>query len=271
MTEFAPVAPLEVHKALHETGDLGTYQLLLAHEVLAEPQAYYEFWRDQIDQTIIMDNSLIELGHPMKIEKVMEAASIVGGDTSIVVLPDVLGDRIGTMALVFDALEELDDTEIPDLEVKTLAVAQGATPIDTFSCARDLIQLGVDYVSIPRRLADGAGSRLWAARTVAAYHKPIHLLGFSDNNWDDIVTAGVAGVVGIDSAVPIWLGLQGRLLPPEPEVAAHYGKRPETYPHTKKITPEVIQNVRTVRRWLERTAKVAPIENPQAPSELKGT
>lgn len=249
-SRFAPVAPVRVHQRLAEAGVLGDYHLLLAHQVLAGPTKHADFYR-KLDAYIIMDNSLIELGYPMPVEDVVGAAEMVGA--SIIVLPDILGDRIGTLnksAKAMDEFNHLTSKGFGRRKVKALGVAQGKTFNDVFSCARDMVkELGVGMVSIPRHVTEKIGSRIKLVQKVSSYGKPIHLLGFSNNIFDDMSALSVPGVTGIDSAVPIWYGLQGFSLSGEPPVNADFGKRPSDYEDQTDINTKVIQNIRTVERW----------------------
>lgn len=250
MSSFAVVAPLEVHKRLEEAGQLGDYHLLLAHEVLDDPVAYMDFWQPRKKQFIIMDNSLIELGKPLPVDQVCEAAELV--NATCVVLPDILGMRLGTLERSYKAYDDLLNLKAP---YEALGVAQGTTQNDVFSCGRDMIEMGVQYLSVPRHVQVKIGSRVWVTKQLAKYGKPIHLLGFSDNNYDDMFTANLPGVMGIDSALPIWYGNHKGLLPFEPRVNGNYGKRPWDYNVTKVVTLEAIENVRRVRGWVSYVAR----------------
>jgi len=208
---------------------------------------------------IIMDNSLIELGYPLPVEDVVAAAEIV--NATVIVLPDVLGDRIKTLEHATKAaitLDELRPRSPYARRVKMLGVAQGQTLNEVFSCARDMIQLiGVDIISIPRHVTAKVGSRIKLAEMVRQYGRPVHLLGFSENLLDDFTALGIPGVMGIDSAVPIWYGLQGFELPTTPPINADFGKRPEDYESQTEINSKVIQNLRRVDRWVN-IAKAVP-------------
>lgn len=248
--EVAIVAPLEIHKRLDAAGILGKYQLLLAHEVLAQPEEYSRFWRAQKDQVIIMDNSLIELGKPLPMEAILEAGELTRAQ--IVVLPDVLGDRIKTYELfskAWETLEALKNTNEYAMKVRTLGVAQGHSHVDVFSCGRDMIRAGATMISVPRHIADTMRSRYLPTSMLARYGIPMHLLGFSNHLFDDFLCTAIKGVAGIDSALPVWYGLKGQILPKVPPEAINYGRRPEEYSKFKTITPEVIENVRRVREW----------------------
>lgn len=247
MSEVAIVAPLNVHKRLAEEGVLGTYQLLLAHQVLEEPQAHLDFWRAQKDQFIIMDNSLIELGHPLPIDVVAEAADLVGA--RVLVLPDVLGDRTKTYKLFAGALEQAKYQGL-DEKFKLLGVAQGQTSQETFLCGRDMLKAGADFLSVPRHLVQTAGTRTEAVRLLGKLGADVrmHLLGFSNNLFDDFYTLGYPGVMGIDSAVPVWYG---GVLPEKPPVVADFGHRPKGYENfgADYVDETAITNIQRVKRW----------------------
>lgn len=258
MAKFAPVAPLAVHQTLDDSDDLGDYHLLLAHEVLEDPEGYFKFWHNR-DAFIIMDNSLVELGHPMEMRYLLEAAYLVNAD--VIVLPDVLTNRLRTLELSHKAYEELvaiRTTHYPGVinifsrKVKTLGVAQGTSSVDAFSCGRELIKsVGVDMISVPRIVADKTGTRSWVVEQLSKYEKPLHLLGFSNNLLDDVTVARHPSVGGIDSALPIWVGNQGKMLPRQPPSQNAFGRRPKDYGSTEGITPVALGNVRRVRDWLQ--------------------
>jgi hypothetical protein len=255
----AIVAPLEIHKRLEEVKLLGNYQLLLAHEVLSDPAAYRNFWQPRRDQFIIMDNSVIELKKPLPMSAVLEAAEVV--NAHMIVLPDVIGNRIKTYELFAEAMAELDRLGHPPFGV--MGVAQGKTLIDVFSCGRDMARARVDMLSVPRHLAKRLGSRQKITQMFGGYNVPIHLLGFSDYNFDDMMTLGYPHVMGIDSALPIWYGLQGHILPRVPAKYSNLGKRPADYPKAVRLTEEAIINVRRVREWAN-IVPTAPTATPQA-------
>ena len=237
---------------------LGRYHLLLAHEVLAAPAEYMKFWQNLPAPApfIIMDNSLIELGHPVSGKELLTAADIVGAQ--VIVLPDVLGDRFGTYRVAAQAVEEIHQYIGP--KPKLLGVAQGQTLVDIFSCGRDLVkQFGLDYISVPRHVVGRVGSRTRLTGWFCSLGKMVHLLGFSDNLFDDVNTAVQHPVLGIDSAMPIWLGQAGIYVPKEigrdwdaylDDGTSRFG-RPSDYATTTTVNDAVIENIKRVRGWLE--------------------
>ena len=71
-------------------------------------------------------------------------------------------------------------------------------------------------ISIPRALVNILGSRrepIEALQNNGFRDVPIHLLGFSCNYHDDIYCARLEGIIGIDSATPIRLGMEGKIMP----------------------------------------------------------
>jgi hypothetical protein len=152
MPQFAPVAPLQLHKALAEKGKLGDYHLLLAHNILADPVAHTQFWAHRSEAFIIMDNSLIELGRPLDASKVVEAAEMV--NAQVVVLPDVLGDAKATLRFI-----KHDIGKIPKHFIR-LGVVQGTSLEECLRMTTEMVRLGVDAISVPRHLTERLGSRV---------------------------------------------------------------------------------------------------------------
>lgn len=208
--KFAPVAPLESLVEMHQQGLRLPYLLLLAHDVAERPAE----WRDAIhdmfaDSFIIMDNSLVELGHPCSREAMQIACKAAHPD--IIVLPDKLEDAAETFRMTKKGLRDWGDI-VEDAHF--LAVVQGHTKDTVRDMVRRLKALpGVDHLSIPRVIAQQFGSRDWAVSAATAICgtliPKIHLLGFSDDIRDDLQCARAPGVMGIDSAVPIRAGIKG--------------------------------------------------------------
>lgn len=208
MTNFAPVAPPELLMLLKKADLLGNYHLLLAHDVVARPELYKEIF-DDVNATIIMDNSLIELGSPVDIDVMEKAISIV--PSTYAVLPDHLGDCRATVAAVRGVIDEWYD----ELRQRCglLAVVQGSTESEIGWCINEYKFINredrmIDAFSIPKILGDTMGSRRGAIELcIKEGCLPIHLLGFSDDAEDDAHCAQMQNVMGIDSAVPLRLGM----------------------------------------------------------------
>lgn len=208
---FAPVAPIHMLRYFERNGYLGHYHLLLAHDV-ADPVNEHAFWQmfhsRHPDMFIILDNSLIELGYPVTLDVILKACQIVR--PNIVVLPDVLKGKDETIAMHRKAIEEWQKIGIDSF----MAVIQGRTDEELYDFVQEFRnEPSIKMWSVPRVVGQTMGTRRMATQMVHTLspHKPIHLLGFSDNVNDDLICARMPGVAGIDSAVPIRAGLCGRL------------------------------------------------------------
>jgi len=213
MANFAPVAPIRILEQFSQMGIIGEYHLLLAHDIISNPlasRAYQDvFGKRQWEGTVILDNSIIELGNAVDLDVIAEAAEIVRAN--VIVLPDVLEDGVATVTSIDDAYDEwaerFDDL-LGDNNYRFMMVPQGKTIEEFRDCAEALYQIdpGADHMwGIPRNLVKLHGSRTDA---ITAVHEidpsyAIHLLGFSDTLADDIECARRQEVGGIDSAVPI--------------------------------------------------------------------
>jgi hypothetical protein len=243
--QFAPVGSLTHYRFLEEQGVLGDYHLLLAHKVLEDPDGWIDLYRRIREQGrepfVIMDNSLIELGRPLQAPALAEASRIV--DASCLVLADVLSNRRATVELSVAMHYELRKMkEVPPF----LAVVQGASYEDALLCAEELASLeGVRYLSIPRVVADTMGTRKHLVKEVYRRHQlPIHLLGFSEDMADDIMCTSLPGVMGIDSAVPLRMGLAGVAWGPHRKTPP----RPKNFLDSKDVNVLMVENTVEVRK-----------------------
>jgi hypothetical protein len=222
MARFAPVVPIQIARELQKGPKdyLGRYHLLLAHDILEKPDEYREVYNkvreDYEDSFIILDNSIVELGHPLDLDDLLAAANIVPPDC--IVIPDAMGDGAGTREMAktfvreycryFQSKQQFAD-EVPAL----LGVLQGSNVDDAMETTAVMYSLPmVDYVSVPRIFANENGSRMpvlheLIRRDTYKLFKGVHLLGFSNNILDDVACARMQIVKGIDSAVPIRAGL----------------------------------------------------------------
>ncbi len=216
LTSFAPIGPIAILKDLKRIGCLGYYHLLLAHDVLANKDAYYELFQDQTMRQafIILDNSTIELEHPIGRYDLEQAADLVSAD--VICIPDKLMNSIETIRM-FNAYFQ-DDEELPDQLYDYMAIPQGET-IEAFgACVETMWKSGhrFDYWGVPRAIANEFGSRKTAINSITAIDTRdvanIHLLGMSKNYKDDIECCRDIRVMGIDSANPLVMGQQDKWL-----------------------------------------------------------
>ena len=217
MSRFAPVVSLRGAQLLEQEGLYGDYHLLLAHQILADPDGWERLFAEirakrHID--VIVDNSIIELGEPLTDSALLQAVHIVRAD--YLVLPDCIDDLPETMYRSFGAAGRIHTEKnlLPDF-CEFLAVIQGQTFRECLLCAEVFTRLPrLGAVAVPRGLPRLFRSRYELTKEVYRISKkPIHLLGFSGYLEDDLATAKLgfeAGIMGIDSAVPIREGLAGR-------------------------------------------------------------
>lgn len=220
MAKFAPVGPAHLLRGIRERwGDsvIGNYHLLLAHDIIANKGEWVGVL--PTDSEVIIDNSVIELGESVGCDLLIQAYDIFLTHGSyrkiIAVLPEKLDNPIETHYM---ALEVLQGTQRRLLPPDLMYVIQGLTVQQlnrAFLLVREAIQLGITWISIPRRIVDGVGTRMYALceaiKLQLEYpHIKIHLLGFSNNIADDIYCSKYPQVCGIDSAVPLRLGQGGK-------------------------------------------------------------
>lgn len=214
--KFAPVCPIHIYEALAERGEeyIGDYFLLLAHDVLANQKRYEQFFKYR-NATIIMDNSVIELGNACTAQNLIEAAETIGaGNDVCVAIPDVLQDGVATLERAQRFLDEWHSFANAHKFGK-MYIPQGKDITDFSISMEQALYTFPDefeWVGIARNLTD----RIFPTRKIAAGyisrivgdHVRLHLLGFSDNVADDIDTCQHLApyIEGIDSAVPLRLG-----------------------------------------------------------------
>lgn len=259
MTNFAPVAPLGILKQLAEVDALGNYQLLIAPIVLEREDEYAEFFLTKPDQFILLDNGVIEQGYAESAFRLYRAKGIVGAD--VIVLPDTIDDAKMTAKQVRFSLGEYRKL---DPVTELMGVVQGTNDAEVMWCATQLVEAGVDWLGVPRGLTPNLGTRVRLVKALgAAFGKPMHVLGFSENIVDDIMAATAHPLVrGMDAATPVWLGFMdhraisglgyARQLPWAPPLVANFGRRPETFwstDHVGHIDP-IKFNLERVRGWL---------------------
>lgn len=247
---YAPVGPIPSLRQLAESKVLGDYQLVIAPIVLDNPQEASGFWYNHPSE-VILDNGVIELGYPLPVEDLARAARIVGA--KVVVLPDTIDDAKFTIKQARHALRQYRKLAPTDL----MGVVQGRTYEECLDCAAALaLDVGVDWLAVPRGLTKNLDTRVPLVRKIADKHGlPMHILGFSDNIADDIEAAACHPLVqGIDAAMPMWADTWLPLHPPANEpVSLHLGPRPSDF--WNQPAPErAAHNVETVRRWLNAAA-----------------
>lgn len=213
---FAPVCPIHIYEGLEQSNKkaLGDYFLLLTHDVIANEERYANFFKDR-DCTLILDNSVIELGDACTASALYRAANIV--NATCVAIPDVLkqGERTLNAARLFLSEWKMLDQK---KDFSLMFIPQGFNARDFEHCIHTaMVEFGdkFDWIGIPRNLTGRVyDSRETAVKYILSlnqyklYQQKLHLLGFSDNVKDDMAVCHKFAdeIEGIDSAVPLRMG-----------------------------------------------------------------
>jgi hypothetical protein len=257
--EFAPVAPIQILEEMVKTDMkhlFGSYHLFLAHHTATNEErftslidrAFAEYYSEP---TFIMDNSVVELGGAVDDDMIAKATTAVivpkRHAQVIPVLPDVMGDGDATLEMSVEAYHRWEKGGMPGTGY--MLVAQGPT-WDGFTNLVDslIVKPGfpkITHIGIPRVLRKTMETRWLAVQymKMVAPHVKIHLLGFSDDIFDDIHCARLGGVAGIDSAVPV--RYDGVLTP-----ASGTQPRDPKWFDEGTLTHWGSKNIRAVRQWL---------------------
>jgi hypothetical protein len=214
MARYCIVAPTQILSALDAVGELGSYHLLLAHDVAKRPHDYSQLFKQKgydrrelfyTDRLVILDNSVVELGTAVSHDMIWKAVDTV--TPTCIVLPDVpLNARLTIEAgqnayPIWEALR-------PEF-ISFMVIPQGTTIHEFSACAEAFADSSkytyICWWGIPRNLVAQVGTRRDAIEIVRALnpHRRIHLFGFSDDLIDDLICARNRFVYSIDSAVPI--------------------------------------------------------------------
>lgn len=252
MALFAPVAPPQLLRGLRAFGDgiIGTYHLLLAHDVVAKASEYEGLLPKS--SFVIMDNSMIELGRPVEPKVLAEACRIVR--PNLIVLPDVYGDGDETARLSIGMAKEW--AGILPIGSGWMAVPHGKTYEDITDCAYKL-QDGISALAgwgIGRTVHRDMGTRkmmvnfLGGLMPKAAPNRVcVHLLGFSSSLQDDYECSQLPEVKGIDSNVPLRMGQQRKLISLDQEDPGPRGTFWDD--DHSAIQPDTLANLYLVRSW----------------------
>lgn len=250
MAKFAPVAPPRIVAKLKPINS-GDYHLLLAHDVAANSVEYRRFF-DNFRSTIIMDNSVIELGGAVDLKVVKNACNVV--DPMSIVLPDILLDARATVESCKAALEPWTEA-FTDIFGKRadrgfMIVPQGRTIQEWCWCAEQFADVPkVNFWGIPRNLVAACGTRDEAISIARALNpnRRIHLLGFSDNIVDDVICCCRREVEGIDSAVPLRAASLGKEMSFDLDMPPRHD-----WWDTVEFIPEMDKNIEKYRGWIRR-------------------
>lgn len=258
MGRFAPVAPIQILEEMDKEDILGDYHLLLAHHILEHPERFRELFRTGSSwlyekRTVIVDNSLVELGSAQNEQMVWEACQNISNP--IPVLTDVMGEGHATRILGTESYykwQQLAKNQHP-----LMVVLQGNCWYDFCATAEHFL-LGdfpaIKWVGIPRILVGCLKTRWHAIEYVRALRPDIniHLLGFNDWNVpDDIICARHPEVRGIDTAVPLRYSFElpegvSPIFTPTCEIP----KRPPDWFEKGVLDVATKQNLWNIRKWV---------------------
>lgn len=257
--EFGPVAPIQVLRGLYEYGPkmFGTYHLLLAHHTIEAEAEFRALFKQINDEghfgdgelTIIMDNSIVELGDAVDAATVAHATAIIQESCPIArvypVLPDVMGDGSATRTAIADSYDQWADIIGGH---GFMAVCQGETLedyVETLTLVTDRERFPrIEWIGVPRILVKQIGTRMAATLKAIETDRCVHLLGFSDNIEDDFNCANVPGVSGIDSAVPLRVNDIFT-----PFISTE--KRDPRWFVDAQVTPHMVNNLVEARKYVE--------------------
>lgn len=255
---FAPVAPLPLLQSLWEAEQsaVGNYHLLLAHDVMKSSDSEREYARffNEVrkvyegDLTIIMDNSLVELGSAVDMKMAIDAALALSADC--VVAPDVMGDGKATIEAFNTFTTTAAWQRCKDADLGIMAVPQGPDLQTYVRCLEVYADYPeVSWVGIPRIASrpDHLGGRRDLCAIAHAINPSwdMHLLGFSDDVIDDILSVRCSQYParGIDSAVPVRAGIAGLKFRAS---RSNYGPR-GSYWETTEHNQQTIDNIVDIR------------------------
>lgn len=158
----------------HYTQDM---HMFLTH--LVEKYPFYAEFAKNVKGYKILDNSLIELGGAVDLQRVLKAAEIIGADE--IILPDVFRQGPETVDAVAKAIQELLEL-YPDgnFPYKLMAVAQGRDVEEWYECYQIFMSNPyIDVVGIPKVLAKmhPKGRPYFVNELCNLHYKPHHLLG----------------------------------------------------------------------------------------------
>lgn len=151
--------------------------MFLTHMVEKYPM-YANTARD-ISGYKILDNSLIELGGAVDLDRVLAAAEKIHADE--IILPDVFQDGPATVKAVKEALQYLREKwPNRDWPFKLMAVVHGKDVEEWTACYKELMSMpDVDVLGIPKVCSKmhPQGRPFFVNELCNLYGKPHHLLG----------------------------------------------------------------------------------------------
>ena len=234
--KFASIVPVE-----YDPAKFSDYHLILAHEVL-ENKTIREYFQGLRGHTIILDNSVIELGSALD-QKMIDEASKMFPDAYLV-LPDELRDMDKTVWLVNQYV-----FNNPNLD-KVMVVHQGGTDVEWIQCLEYLIQTVKPFakeilVGIGRLYEDYPGGREHLynlAMMSGTWTGNFHLLGIQHRFNEVYWAIHKPNILGVDSSLPGRAALLGQFS----DDVLDLRKAPDLTSYVKEIHDAVQQQMKYV-------------------------
>lgn len=218
--DIALISPTSILKNFCLTSKV---QMCLAHRILSEDSEYIEFYRKQSDNgaTVILDNSLWELGDAMTIDKLIEAAKLVKPTELIV--PDVFRDGPATLKrfnnFTFQAMAAGFDGPCSEEYPwqKNFVVVHGKDRQEWLECFDALNENHLAHtIGLPKVLDDiwNPGGRIGCVSFLEATgrvspEKRYHCLGIWDDPIEVLCLSRHKWIRSLDTALPIHAGMHG--------------------------------------------------------------
>lgn len=140
--KHVPIVPINL---LNVIEDNYTIHMALAH--LTKHSEYKDFYRKQSEKGnfVILDNSIVELGKAVDIDYLLSVAQDIRAHELI--FPDVFDDAEKTLQEAKKAMVKFKGIT----HIRKAAVCQGKNLKEISNCAKELINLGIDTICIPKR------------------------------------------------------------------------------------------------------------------------
>lgn len=181
--------------------------MALAH-LIGKDEVYTQFFKDRAAEGkhVILDNGVVETGVPVSIEELVSKALMIGA--SELILPDHFMQGEATIQSAIECIPYVRKTA-PDMKI--MVVPQGETVEEWLYFAREIIQLDIDTLGIPKVLTKlgGRDARLEVLADLGYSLRglSVHLLGCWENPLElkliakAVATKQILPVRSCDSAI----------------------------------------------------------------------
>jgi len=196
------------HALLHSVEQVTDFDFLLTHLLVNGSYREYYLQKPPQRRTRILDNSTNELGRPVSLQDLSNAAIAIRPD--YVCPPDYTKDKDSTIKAV------MDSCFYDFVGAKILPIVQGKDLTETEECLKEYRDMGYDRVAIPYDITLGQSHTLvameairprvvWQSLSLGFQH--IHLLGM--NTLEELkFYCKTREVETLDTGTPITNGLE---------------------------------------------------------------